>query len=198
MDGLSLLHQAKEAGLAVTLDGGRLVIRGPKRAEPVARLLIEHKSDVLAVFVRADRMPMPANIERQNAAEAQAWRDRYVSPHRTLVPRWACLAGSRTAGFRRIDPYLAPGARRPTRSRPLCWLQRRPAQWGGPNPRLRWDPRPSRRSSWRRLHHRLRHPLAWCCGGRLAGAWAASARRLRTAMSERAVTGTSVDKPIRS
>jgi hypothetical protein len=73
MDGLSLLRQAEEAGLAVALDGGRLVIRGPKRAEPVARLLIEHKSDVLAVLVRTDRMPMPAMIERQNAAEAQAW-----------------------------------------------------------------------------------------------------------------------------
>jgi hypothetical protein len=79
MDGLSLLRQAEEAGLAVALDGGRLVIRGPKRAEPVARLLIEHKPDVLAVLVRADRMPNPAKIKRQNAAEAQAWHDRYAA-----------------------------------------------------------------------------------------------------------------------
>ena len=79
MDGLSLLRQAEEAGLAVALDGGRLVIRGSKRAEPVARLLIEHKPDVLAVLARADRMPVPSKFGRQDAAEAQAWRDRYAA-----------------------------------------------------------------------------------------------------------------------
>src|SRR5690348_9712288 len=50
MDGLTLLRRASEAGLAVTAEGDRLVIRGPKRAEPVARLLIEHKPSVLAAL----------------------------------------------------------------------------------------------------------------------------------------------------
>ncbi len=51
MDGVTLLRQAGAAGLAVTAEGGKLVIRGPKRAEPVARLLIEHKPEVLAALV---------------------------------------------------------------------------------------------------------------------------------------------------
>jgi hypothetical protein len=42
MDGLMLLRRARDAGLVVTAEGDKLVIRGPKRAEPVALLLIEH------------------------------------------------------------------------------------------------------------------------------------------------------------
>jgi hypothetical protein len=36
-----LLRRARDAGLAVAAVGGKLVIHGPKRAEPVARLLID-------------------------------------------------------------------------------------------------------------------------------------------------------------
>ena len=50
MDGLILLNRAREAGLAVEADGNKLLIRGPRRAEPVARLLIEHKPEVLAAL----------------------------------------------------------------------------------------------------------------------------------------------------
>jgi hypothetical protein len=50
MDGLTLLRRAREAGLAVKAEGDKLVIRGPKRAAPVARLLIDHKPDVLAAL----------------------------------------------------------------------------------------------------------------------------------------------------
>jgi hypothetical protein len=57
MDGLILLKRAREAGLAVEADGNKLVIRGPRRAESVARLLIEHKPEVLAAL--APVMPPP-------------------------------------------------------------------------------------------------------------------------------------------
>ena len=50
MDGLILLDRAQKAGLAVRVEGEKLVIRGPKRAEPLARMLIEHKPDVLAAL----------------------------------------------------------------------------------------------------------------------------------------------------
>jgi hypothetical protein len=50
MDGLILLNRAREAGLAVAAEGDKLVIRGPRRAESVARLLIEHKPEVLAAL----------------------------------------------------------------------------------------------------------------------------------------------------
>ena len=50
MDGMTLLHRARDAGLAVAAEGDKLVIRGPRRAEPVARLLIEHKPAVMAAL----------------------------------------------------------------------------------------------------------------------------------------------------
>lgn len=50
MDGLTLLRRAEDVGLAVHTDGERLVLRGPKRAEPIARLLIHHKPVVLAAL----------------------------------------------------------------------------------------------------------------------------------------------------
>jgi hypothetical protein len=47
VDGLTVLREARRAGLAVTEDDGRLVVRGPCRLEPVARELLAHKAGVL-------------------------------------------------------------------------------------------------------------------------------------------------------
>jgi hypothetical protein len=53
MDGLTLLRRAYDAGLRVEADGGNLLIRGPRHAEPVVRLLAEHKAEVLAALAYA-------------------------------------------------------------------------------------------------------------------------------------------------
>ena len=82
MDGLMLLRRARDAGLAVTAEGDKLVIRGPKRAEPVALLLIEHKRKVLAALVPAERA-------------AQRWRDAYSA----RISHWF-LRGRRMARCR--------------------------------------------------------------------------------------------------
>src|SRR5262249_58762219 len=50
MDPLSLLARAHEAGIAVAIAGDKLVVRGPQRAEPVVRLLAEHKSAVMSAL----------------------------------------------------------------------------------------------------------------------------------------------------
>jgi hypothetical protein len=50
MGGLTLLDRARAAGLSVTAEGKRLVIRGPKRADTIARELITHKVEVLAAL----------------------------------------------------------------------------------------------------------------------------------------------------
>ena len=50
MDVVALLHRAREAGLRVEFTGDGLVVRGPKRAEPVVRLLAAHKTEVMAVL----------------------------------------------------------------------------------------------------------------------------------------------------
>lgn len=48
--GLTLLVEARRAGLEVRAEGDRLVVRGPRRLEPLARRLLEHKAEVLAVL----------------------------------------------------------------------------------------------------------------------------------------------------
>jgi hypothetical protein len=77
MDGLTLLRRAHKAGLAVAAEGDRLVIRGPRRAEPVAQLLIEHKSIVLAALAPLEGAAEPAKQSRADGAEAIFWRDRF-------------------------------------------------------------------------------------------------------------------------
>ncbi len=59
MDGVSLLQTAIMAGLEVTTDGYRLCIRGPRRAGRLARQLVEHKAEVLAILSN-DLRPGPA------------------------------------------------------------------------------------------------------------------------------------------
>ena len=50
MDGLTLLLEATAAGLTVRVDGERLVIRGLRSADAVARELLAHKVDVLGAL----------------------------------------------------------------------------------------------------------------------------------------------------
>lgn len=64
MDGMRLLAEAREAGLTVEADGDVLRIRGPGRLGTLARRLLHHKPEVLAVL-RSDRAP-PAEQNRQN------------------------------------------------------------------------------------------------------------------------------------
>ncbi len=47
MDGLNLLAEAQAAGLRVEAQGERLIVRGPRQAEPLAKRIIEHKNDVM-------------------------------------------------------------------------------------------------------------------------------------------------------
>ena len=48
MVGLTLLDQARAAGLTVFTDGGRLVVRGLRREEALALELLAHKDELMA------------------------------------------------------------------------------------------------------------------------------------------------------
>ena len=50
MDAVALLHRAQEAGLRIEPMGEKLLVRGPKRAEAVVKLLAEYKAEVLAAL----------------------------------------------------------------------------------------------------------------------------------------------------
>ena len=66
MDAVILLNQAWDAGLQVHAVGNTLKIIGPKRAEPLVRLLAAHKAKVLAAL-------------SLNTNEPQWWRNRYTA-----------------------------------------------------------------------------------------------------------------------
>jgi hypothetical protein len=66
MDALALLRHAKEAGLRVEPIGNKLVVRGPKHAEPMVKLLAEHKAEVLAVLLPA-------------TTDARRWHERFTT-----------------------------------------------------------------------------------------------------------------------
>jgi hypothetical protein len=71
MDGVTLLRRAEEVGLHIEAADGQLRIKGPKAAEPLVRLLAEHKSEVLRALA--------------DLTEASLWRERYD----VLTFRWS-------------------------------------------------------------------------------------------------------------
>ena len=80
MDGMTLLREARSAGLSVWAEGDRLVIRGPRRAEPVVRVLIAHKPDVMTALSPPahtggcmERRAMVPALPRKVARLARLW-----------------------------------------------------------------------------------------------------------------------------
>ena len=66
MDGMTLLREARQAGLAVAQDGDRLVVRGPRRLEPEALQLLAHKAQVLRAL-RIERSEVAWRVEAMRA-----------------------------------------------------------------------------------------------------------------------------------
>jgi hypothetical protein len=56
VDGLTLLRQAREAGLRVGTDGDRLFVEGPRRLEPMARALLAAKPRVVQALAAEDEV----------------------------------------------------------------------------------------------------------------------------------------------
>ena len=94
MDGVTLLRRAREAGLALSAAGDKLVICGPRRAEALAQLLIENKPSVLAIL-RSTSAKAPAEWV-VGAAKLRAMS----CPAMVPAVRWAALV-------RDTDRFLA-------------------------------------------------------------------------------------------
>jgi hypothetical protein len=75
MDALTLLRKAHDVGLRLEAAGDKLVIRGPKRAEPVVKLLAQHKRQVLAALAAG---ALPTN--HSNAEPPLAWFEGAIPP----------------------------------------------------------------------------------------------------------------------
>ena len=75
MDTLALLQRAHEVGLRVEPMGDKLLVRGPKRAEAVVKLLAEHKAEVLAAL-----SPVYVQVHHQTRRWIEvAWRERFAA-----------------------------------------------------------------------------------------------------------------------
>jgi hypothetical protein len=88
MDGLALLRRAQEAGLRLEVADTALKITGPKEAEPLVRLLAEHKAQVLEALTSGQRRgaEIAGNAENKpegpqgdlpQSAEEEVRRDRF-------------------------------------------------------------------------------------------------------------------------
>jgi hypothetical protein len=69
MGELKLLEQARSAGLTVDRDGDRLKVKGPRRAEPLALLLIEHKGDIIQLL----DLEVESSKDRQAGVYPSSW-----------------------------------------------------------------------------------------------------------------------------
>jgi hypothetical protein len=70
VDAVMLLRRAHDAGLRVKPVGDRLLVEGPRRAEPLVRLLAAHKTEVMAALAEGDDRAGAASRECPGAAEA--------------------------------------------------------------------------------------------------------------------------------
>jgi hypothetical protein len=85
MDVLDLIIRARSAGVAVFAVDGRLLVRGRRRQEPIARELIGREREVLATLRAVDTaerdtaagVPCPLPWRSELAAWPEEWRGRW-------------------------------------------------------------------------------------------------------------------------
>jgi hypothetical protein len=73
VDGLTLYKEALAAGLEVRADGEHLVVRGPRRLSHLARELLAHKPEILAILAQSGTSASQDACATINDAEV-AWR----------------------------------------------------------------------------------------------------------------------------
>jgi len=119
-DGLELLRRAREVGLRIEpRPGGRLTVRGPKRAEPVALMLLAHKPAVIAALAadwrtrHREALAYWGALRPAPEAARLAWgemQNRWHRLHGSRVPQWQCAGcGEPISGLPALN--LADGNR---------------------------------------------------------------------------------------
>ena len=135
MGGLALIREAEAAGLSIRADGDKLVIRGPRQAEPIARKLIAHKPAVLSVLRQPTTEPAP--IIATISEDATDWREffeeraairQYEAAIAARWPNGSPMANASKGGgsctVARICPGLCAGC-----GEPLARRRARLARW---------------------------------------------------------------------
>jgi ribosomal protein L40E len=89
MDVLTLLREARAAGLHLRADGDNLVVEGPRTAAPIVEKLRQHKADILAAL----GAPCCPACGRRNGPPidiADGCQAHHITPEMTA--RWWALA----------------------------------------------------------------------------------------------------------
>jgi hypothetical protein len=93
MDCLTLLAEARMAGLTASIDAGRLVVRGPRSADVIARRLLQNKVAIIDALANSLTMSGNGNTSLKTPKEAGL-----------LLPPI-----SKTYGFEQLDAWQLPG-----------------------------------------------------------------------------------------
>jgi hypothetical protein len=119
MDGVTLLRRARNAGLKVAAEDGKLVVRGPRRAEPIALLLLAHKPTVIAALAgewrarHREALAYWSSLRTVEEATGLAWGEmeyRWHRMHGERAPEWQCAGcGEPIGGLAALE--LADGNR---------------------------------------------------------------------------------------
>ena len=130
MVGLTLLKAAHAAGLAVRADGSRLVVRGPRRAEPLAKQLLENKAEVLDVLADGGsasgrRHSVADTSDRPTATTRPGWIDTEPPDHERIVNGITVPAGWTVASWADRLNYLSNVCVDLARARELRTMVRR-------------------------------------------------------------------------
>jgi hypothetical protein len=133
MAALKLIEEARSAGLKLRAEGDRLVIRGPKSAEPIAKALLDRKEEILpflqeqpAATIRPTPEPAPFH---DDAREAPPAADSWLCPHcerpATIEDVDLSLDGQRMLTFWSCEPCgLAAVTPERLRQPPTGWVRR--------------------------------------------------------------------------
>src|SRR4051812_20480130 len=129
MGGLTLLDRARSAGLSVTVEADRLVIKGPRRAGPIVRELMAHKPEVMALLAAAQGEPTgsssppppPTNDDDVDAGLLwHSWRSARIAEAGVPKPEAERLA------YRELMTRLAGNERSPL----FTWEELAGWRWG--------------------------------------------------------------------
>ena len=102
MDPVTLMHQAREAGLTVIKRGQRLIVRGPTDAEGLAALLLENKASVMQMLAQTGQQ-----LSRQHSV---AIGDRVVWTSSAFGIRTGHVAMSLPDGWAVVRSDIVPSS----------------------------------------------------------------------------------------
>ena len=98
MDALTLLRDARRAGLEVSTRGQRLVVRGPRRLEPVAEQLLAQKSAVVKAIADEREVAWRVKAMRPQATTSGAIPLLIARPGASWRPGSCCSCGGQLGG----------------------------------------------------------------------------------------------------